>query len=170
MNGSEAERYLEGLYELLERHARSGEPDADKLWSRVTDTLSAVLEAEAATYYAFLPGKGQLQPRYALGPRAADLKGTPVDIRTGLCGWVASHREPLVVDDAYQDERFLREVDDVTGFRTRTVLVVPLCDRGELTGVLQLFNKRSGLFTREDLRFVRAACAAAAVAVRGLGA
>lgn len=159
---------LSALYDLIDIYAQAKEPDEDKLWSRVTDKLCAALQAEAATYYVYLPSKKQLLPRYALGPRAEDLKGTPVDTRTGICGWVATYREPLLVEDAYQDERFLKEVDLVTGFRTTSVLAVPLFDRLELTGVIQLMNKRTGLFTREDQRFVQAACAGTSVALRAL--
>ncbi|MBI3552198.1 MAG: GAF domain-containing protein [Elusimicrobia bacterium] len=165
---SHADVYLASLYDVIELHAQAKEPDEDKVWSRVTDKLSAALGAEAATYYVYLASKRQLLPTYAMGPRAADLKGTPVDIRTGLCGWVASYREPLLVDDAYQDERFLQEVDKVTGFHTKTVLAIPLFDRLELTGVIQLINKRSGVFTRDDLRFVSSVSTLTAVALRAL--
>jgi PAS domain-containing protein len=47
-------------------------------------------------------------------------------------------------------------------------MAVPLFDRLDLTGVIELMNKRAGLFTREDLRFVEAVCAATAVALRAL--
>jgi PAS domain-containing protein len=168
MTTASSEVLLSALYDLIDIYAQAKEPDEDKLWSRVTEKLCAALNAEAATYYAYLSSKKQLLPRYALGPRAEDLMGTPVDLRTGLCGWVATYREPLLVDDAYKDDRFLKEVDLVTGFRTLSVLAIPLFDRLELTGVIQLMNKRSGLFTRDDLRFVQAACAGTSVALRAL--
>lgn len=157
---------LSALCEILDFLAAVRDADEDKVWSRVADKLAVALDCEAATYYSYLPSKKHLLPRHAIGPRADDLKGTPVDIRTGLSGWVASRREPLLVDDAYQDERFLKEVDEVTGYRTRAVLGVPLVDRHDLVGVLQLINKRAGPFTQGDLRLVTAACAAAATAVR----
>jgi len=163
-----ADHFLASLYDIIEFHAQVKEPDEDKVWSRVTDKISAALKVEAATYYVYLPGKRQLLPRYALGPRAEDLKGTPVDIRTGLCGWVATYREPLMVEDAYNGERFLQEVDKVTGFHTKTVMALPIFDRMELTGVIQLMNKGAGLFTKEDLRYVQAVCASTTVALRSL--
>lgn len=157
---------LSALCEIVGFLASLKEPEEDRVWARVVDKLAVALDCEAATYYSYLASKRQLLPRHAIGPRADDLKGTPVDIRTGLSGWVATRREPLLVDDAYQDERFLREVDEVTGFRTKSVLGVPLVDRLDLSGVIQLLNKRAGPFTPEDLRFVSAACEAAMLAVR----
>lgn len=168
MSSTEPSRLLAALGEIIELQSKAKEPDEDRLWSRVTDKLCAALDCAAATYYVFLNSKKQLLPRYAIGPCADQLMGTPVDIRTGLCGWVASYREPLLVDDAYADPRFLKEVDQVTGFRTKTVLVVPLFDRLELTGVLQLMNKRAGPFTKEELSFAQAACACTQTALRAL--
>ena len=49
------------------------------------------------------------------------------------------------VDDAYADPRFNRAVDAETGFRTRSVLCLPLMDRaGEVFAVTQLLNRRDG--------------------------
>jgi GAF domain-containing protein len=49
------------------------------------------------------------------------------------------------VADAYLDPRFNREVDVKTGFRTRSVLCLPLHDRsGAVFAVTQLLNRRDG--------------------------
>jgi GAF domain-containing protein len=158
---------LKALYDILDFGLQLKDAEDDKVWGRIVDKLSVALDCEAATYYSYLPGKKQLLPRYAVGPNADDLKGTPVDIRTGLCGWVATHREALLIEDAYQDQRFLREVDTVTGFKTRNCLCVPLIDRLELVGVIQLLNKRDAL-TAADLEFVEAACRLTTLALRAM--
>jgi len=168
MNSPEPERCLAALYDLLDFHAQLKEPDADKVWPRVLETLAAALDADAATYYSYLPAKNHLLPRYALGGAAGAVTSTAIDVATGICGWTARHREPALVADAYHDERFFKDVDTVSHIKTRTVMTVPLLDRSELTGVLQFINKRSGPFTPEDLRFVVAACRATAAALRGL--
>jgi PAS domain S-box-containing protein len=165
---SGAERALEALTKLLQFAAELREDDEEKVWARVLDKLAVAFDAEAGTYYRFEPVKRHLLPKYAIGPNAGDLKGTPVDIRTGISGWVATHREPLVVPDAYQDERFLREVDSVTGFKTKTVLCMPLLDKHELTGVLQLFNKAAGPFDHADLELGLAASRAVLLSLRNL--
>jgi GAF domain-containing protein len=158
---------LSALYDVVEFAAQLRELEEDKAWARVCEKLCVALEAEAATYYVFLPQKLQIAPRFAMGIAADDLKGTPVDIRTGLSGWVALHKEPLLVEDAYKDDRFLREVDKVTGFKTKSVLGIPLFDRLELTGVLQLLNKKEGgVFTRDDLDLAVAATRVVATALR----
>lgn len=140
--------------------------DEDRVWPRIVEKLSAAMQAEAATYYSYLPTKHHLLPRYCLGVAAKDIVTTAVDARTGICGWVAVHREPALVEDAYADHRFLKEVDKLTGFKTRTVLAVPLMSHLELTGVIQFFNKAGGPFNRDDLRLTSVVCRAAAHTLR----
>ena len=164
---SAAPRFLPALYDILDFLSQIKDSDDDsKIWGRIADKLCVALDAEAATYYSYLPAKRQLLPRYSLGVAAQDLRGTAVDLRTGLCGWTALHREPLIVDDAYKDPRFLKEVDALTGFKTATVMALPLIDRLDLLGVLEIINKRGGTFSAEDLKFAQAACRAAVTALR----
>jgi PAS domain S-box-containing protein len=162
------DRFLTAIYDLLDFHSQLREADEDKVWSRVLDKLAAVIGVDAATYYSYLPAKNHLLPRYAIGGAASAVTTTAIDVATGICGWTARHREPALVADAYQDERFFKDVDTVTHIQTRTVMTVPLLDRLDLTGVLQFINKHSGPFTPEDLRLVVAACRATATALRSL--
>ncbi|MDE2039509.1 MAG: PAS domain-containing protein [Elusimicrobia bacterium] len=158
---------LPALYDILDFLSQIKDSDDDsKIWGRIADKLCVALDAEAATYYSYLPAKRQLLPRYSLGVASQDLRGTAVDLRTGLCGWTALHREPLIVNDAYKDPRFLKEVDALTGFKTTTVLALPLIDRLDLLGVLEIINKRGGEFSTEDLKFAQAACRAAVTSLR----
>jgi sigma-B regulation protein RsbU (phosphoserine phosphatase) len=73
----------------------------------------------------------------------------------GVAGLVAETGKTLIVDDAYAFERFDRSFDDKTGYRTRSILCLPIRNRtGGIAGILQLFNKFSGPFTREDEEFL----------------
>lgn len=142
------------------------EGDEDRVWSRVVEKLCVAFGSNAGTYYAYLPAKRQLMPRYSLGQAAADIKTTAVDVRTGICGWVATRCEPVVVADAYKDPRFLREVDELTGFKTRTVLALPVMNGLELAGVIEILNKEPGPFQAEDLELAQAAVRVASQVLR----
>lgn len=71
-------------------------------------------------------------------------------IGTGIAGQVALNGEILNISDAYADPRFNREVDAQTGYKTETILCMPIFIRGSLIGVVQMVNKRSGPFTKDD--------------------
>lgn len=71
-------------------------------------------------------------------------------IGTGIAGQVALTGEILNIKDAYSDPRFNRSVDAITGYKTESILCMPIFIRGSVIGVVQMVNKRSGYFTTED--------------------
>lgn len=71
-------------------------------------------------------------------------------IGTGIAGQVAMSGEIMNITDAYSDPRFNRSVDQQTGYKTETILCMPIFIRGVVIGVVEMINKRSGYFTKED--------------------
>jgi PAS domain S-box-containing protein len=159
---------LEALCDLIAFLGTVKEAEDDRVWSRVTDKLAAVLDCEAATYFVYHPKTQELVARAAVGAAGHRVETRRIAAGQGLSGWVAKFREPLIVDDAYSDPRFLKSFDETTGYKTSHVLAVPLFDRMELTGVLELINKRAGPYDAADLVFVSAACQAASLSLRAL--
>lgn len=77
-----------------------------------------------------------------------------IPITTGIAGEVARSGNPLNIPDAYESPFFNREIDQRTGYRTRSVLCMPIKDsRQRVFAVAQLLNKTDGgVFTVEDER------------------
>src|SRR5690349_166653 len=74
-----------------------------------------------------------------------------LDARLGIAGSVAMTGQTINVADAYEHPLFYREVDAQTGYRTKTLLAVPLRNAaGEIIGVGEAVNKRNALFTDAD--------------------
>jgi len=71
------------------------------------------------------------------------------------------------VHDAYKDDRFNKNVDIRTGFRTKSILCTPLRTvSGKRIGVSQLLNKKDDQFSEEDLELLEAMTAQAAIAIQ----
>ena len=69
----------------------------------------------------------------------------------GIAGYVAATGDTLNIPDAYFDPRFNPEVDKATGYRTQSILCMPMKNNsGKIIGALQFLNKRVGPFTKED--------------------
>jgi PAS domain S-box-containing protein len=83
----------------------------------------------------------------------------------GIAGWVAQHGQAVCVNDVRQDPRFYDGVDAATGFETRSLLCAPLKHRGEVTGVIEVVNKRRGEFDEEDLGLLESVSSIAATAL-----
>src|SRR5687767_4251569 len=73
------------------------------------------------------------------------------DARLGIAGAVAMSGQTINVADAYEHPLFYKEVDAATGYRTQTLLAVPLHSLdGAVIGVGEAINKASGAFTDDD--------------------
>ncbi|KAL5258636.1 hypothetical protein ACHWQZ_G009192 [Mnemiopsis leidyi] len=71
----------------------------------------------------------------------------------GIVGYVAESGETVNIPDAYQDERFNKAIDMQTGFRTKSILCMPVKNnQSEIVGVAQVINKKDeeGPFTAND--------------------
>src|ERR1043166_6040179 len=80
-----------------------------------------------------------------------------LDARLGIAGSVAMTGEAINVTEAYEHPLFYKEVDSQTGYRTRTLLAVPLKNaKGEIIGVGEAINKLTGLFTDDDAQVLQA--------------
>src|SRR5207302_3077004 len=70
----------------------------------------------------------------------------------GIAGAVYQSGSGEIVPDAYADPRFAREVDQETGFETRSILCAPVKNaKDETIGVVEILNKTDGDFDERDL-------------------
>lgn len=100
-------------------------------------------------------------------PVASPARQIRIPIGVGIAGQAAASRAIINIPDAYADPRFNAEVDRRTGFRTRSILTIPLIAHdGELIGVSQVLNKRGSAFTQDDEALAAALASQAAVAIR----
>ncbi len=121
-----------------------------------------VVRCERATVFVLDKAAGELFSRVATGTREIRFPAT-----RGIAGETVERVTVINVPDAYADPRFNPDIDRATGFRTRSILTVPMIGHdGELMGVLQLLNKISGTFTSYDEELARTLGALAGVALQ----
>lgn len=128
----------------------------------IADQTSSFLKAERAIVF-FLDRKNfELWSIFAEG-EAREIR-FPAD--RGIAGSVATTGQMINTTDAYKDSRFNPEIDEKTGYRTRSMLTVPMKDRrGETIGVLQVLNGVGGAFTEDDEELLLAIASQASVSV-----
>jgi putative nucleotidyltransferase with HDIG domain len=102
------------------------------------------MAAEASSLFLIDEKRGDLYFHLARGEAAEKIKHFRLKIGQGVAGWVAQTGEPLIVAEAHLDPRFDPQVDTFSGFQTRSILCVPLKRKGQVTGVVQVLNKRDG--------------------------
>jgi len=126
--------------------------DLDALLRLILERTTEALEAERATLYLLeqQPREQGDQLRFETLLVSRVTEGGSIDeislhLGEGIAGEVARTGRVANVRDAYKDPRFSRAWDERTGFRTRSVLCVPLRSQlGRIIGVIQVLNKRPG--------------------------
>lgn len=143
----------ERLFALLEVSAQiSSARDVDQLLQAVMERLTGLLRAEAATLFMHDRDTRELWGRVL---KAHSLKEIRLPESTGIAGHVFSTGKTLMLNDAYKDARFNPEIDRQSGFKTRSIIAVPLRHlSGQVLGVLQVLHRRIGAFTKEDQALV----------------
>ena len=99
--------------------------------------------AEASSIFEIDFEKTELFFRLARGESGSKVRKIRMKMGEGIAGWVASSGEALLVPDTETDKRFCKRVDQISSFRTRSVIALPIRYRGNITGVLEVLNKRA---------------------------
>ncbi len=100
-----------------------------------------LMDCEAASLMIVVEGTDELEFKVVLGPKAEEVKPFRVKIGQGISGWVAKHRQPVLIPDAYKDDRFDPSYDKRSGFRTKSYLCVPLIYNNNIQGVISVLNR-----------------------------
>jgi signal transduction histidine kinase len=141
----EMRRAVEAMYRV---HAFiSAITDLDALLEYITEESQIVAGAEASSIILYDQNRGDLYFHIALG-ESGDQERLKQEVRLklgqGIAGATAESRRSINVKDAQSDPRFYRSADATSNFQTRSLLAVPMLDRDQLVGVLEVLNKADG--------------------------
>jgi GAF domain-containing protein len=136
----------------------------------IVDATVGIFAAEAASIALADEATGDLRFVVAAGAQGQPVVGMTIAATQGVAGYVFSTGESIAMTDPVHDPRFGREVAEQTGYVPRSILAVPLEDGVRTIGVLEVFDKRAGPFTMQDIEiaslFARQAATAIKVAAR----
>jgi sigma-B regulation protein RsbU (phosphoserine phosphatase) len=151
------------LEPILEVAAKLAAPfDVTSMLTEVMEAAKNVLDVERATVWLYDRAADELVLRVA-----SDIKDVRIPAGKGLAGSCAQSRRMINVRDCYADPRFDPSLDRKSGFRTRCMLTLPLIDHNDnLVGVMQVVNKRDGVFESFDERLAVAMAAQCGVALQ----
>lgn len=139
--------------------------DIENLLQLITASSADILESEAGSLLLTTDDNtGDLEFRVVIGGSGTSIIGKRVEAGKGLVGEVARSAQPVIVNDVPNDPRWAGELGK-GAFRTHTVLAVPLITQDRVIGVLELLNKRTGIFSQDDAALLTTFAGQAAVAI-----
>jgi signal transduction histidine kinase len=134
--------------------ALSSELKIERLLMLVIEEVNRLMDAERGTFYIVDQEKGELWSKVA---QKAEILEIRLKIGVGFAGHVAKTGDIINIPDAYKDPRFNPEIDKKTGYKTRSILCMPIFEASNdlsktrnIIGVLQILNKRNGVFEKND--------------------
>jgi GAF domain-containing protein len=139
--------------------------DLDELLATIMASATELTNAETSSLLLLDEDAGELTVEVATGKPGEAVARERVPAGRGIAGWVVEQGEPALVDDPHSDQRFYGEIDEKTGFETRSILAVPMTTRERTIGVIEAINKRAGSFDDRDLRVTSALASQAAIAI-----
>jgi HD-GYP domain-containing protein (c-di-GMP phosphodiesterase class II) len=133
----------------------SGDLELDVLLGKAMEVCTKIACADRSSLFLYDRENDELWSKVAQGINTLELR---FPAASGLAGEAARSGAVVNVPDAYADDRFNREFDKKTGYRTRSVLCVPMKDvRGRVLGVMQVLNKENGqAFDADDVEMLLA--------------
>jgi Nif-specific regulatory protein len=135
---------LPALFEVCQQI--SAQRDLAGLFTLIAREATRLMNADRASVFLLDRETSELWSIVTLGGKTIRF-----DARLGIAGAAALTGKTINVEDAHRDPRFYPKIDARTGYRTRTMLAVPLRNqKGEIIGSVQVVNKKQGPFTEQD--------------------
>ena len=158
------DNFVKGLFNLARGLAST--LDVDALLKRIGQSAEQMFLCDASAIMLLDEDQQHLFFKVATGEKGGLVTKFRVKLGEGLAGWVAEKRESARVNDVSQDPRFTGVQDQSSGFKTKSVLCVPMLAGGELIGVLEVLNKKvSEGFSEADQSLLESLASLAALAI-----
>ncbi len=126
----------------------NAEANLDKLLITIAEQTRLVLNADRCSVFLYDKDKNELWSKVALGMESEEIR---FSADKGFAGYVVKTGETIRIKDAYKDNRFNKEIDKHTGYKTYNLLCMPMRNiKFEIIGVFQVLNKKDGDFTNAD--------------------
>jgi GAF domain-containing protein len=139
------------------------------LLQSIVETARAIFKAKAASIFLLDEETDELVFEAVAGQGEGELVGKRLPSSTGIAGWVAVTRQPLVVEDVQGDPRFAREAAESTGYVPRGLMAVPLVHEERTLGVLSVLDRpKQSKFSLAEMELLGQFGAQAALALEVL--
>lgn len=114
--------------------------DLNSLLESIMESAKSVFRSEGSSLMLVDPSKEYLYFHIVTGDKKEEISKIKVPMGQGIAGSVAISRKPMIINDAINDPRVFREVDQASNFTTRNILAAPLVVEDEVIGIIEAIN------------------------------
>lgn len=141
--------------------------ERDEVLKHTMDMIQTMMNVEAGSLLLLEGDQLAFKITFNIDP-AIDVTLTRdfrINLGEGIAGYCAASGEAVLATDINNSRHFRRDLDLTTGFCTRSVLCVPLISRGQVLGVIEIINKRTGDFNDDDLHLLQSIASSVSIAL-----
>jgi len=141
--------------------------DMQAVLGHTMDLIRATLEVEAGSLFLLEKEELVFNEGFCADESVNTelLRNIRLKLGHGIAGYCAARGEPMMVRDAAEAKQHSSEIDQRTGFITRSVLCVPLIYLGRVIGVIEVMNKKVGEFSDNDMRLLHSIATSVSIAM-----
>ena len=159
---TELKRKNEAMQKRLDALSSIATLDPFQATENIISETRKILSCDRATIFTIDSLSNELVLHVAEGAR-----NIRIPVGQGIAGTVAATGETINIVDAYSDPRFSSAADKSSGYRTTTILCMPIKGLdGVIVGVLQAINKKDAVFNATDEEVLRLLANQAGVALQ----
>jgi Nif-specific regulatory protein len=140
--------------------------DLNQLLELVLETGTRIMRAKASSLLLLDQKTKKLYFKVTTGSKKDEMKNFAIKLGQGIAGHVAETGRPLLIEDVARDGRWYRGISDQIGFKTRSILCVPMKVEDKVIGAIEFINKTDGeSFQQNDLELLTVFADLAALAI-----
>ncbi len=144
----------------------ASEEDFTRLLRSIVEVARAIFNAQGSSIFLLDEEADELVFAAVAGDQDQFLVGNRFPSSTGIAGWVASSRTPLVLEDVRADPRFARDIAERSGYVPQGIMAVPLLDEERVLGVLQVLDRpQDTRFSLQEMELLGLFASQAAIAL-----
>lgn len=141
--------------------------DLEQVLVMVMESAKLVFRTEASSLLLLDDKKEYLVFHTVTGEKREEVSKIKVPVGQGIAGTVAVTKQPMIINDAQNDNRVFRDVDKASNFITRNILASPLIVGDEVIGVIEAINTIDrNNFSQDDIDTFLSFSSACAVAIQ----
>ncbi len=159
---------VEKLNTLVDINSRlnSSYEDVDSLLLYILESAMRLVRCESSSLL-LLESEDTLKFRLALGPKGVEVLSIPVSTKNSIAGSVVKENRSILIDDVEKHPQFFSAIQNMTGYKTKNMIAVPLRIDNKCVGVVELLNKADNqLFDKSDLEILELLCLQAGIAYK----
>lgn len=137
--------------------------DINQVLKYTMDMIRTLMNVEAGTLALVINNKLEFAVAFEID--LEQLKKIRLEMGQGISGAVAARGEPIIANRAAESGSFYPQIDEITGFKTRSVLCVPMISQGRVIGVIEVLNKRDGDFSEDDKGILQSIASSVSIAM-----